>query len=221
VRRSLASDLASTVKGFLRWCGMALVLGGLAGCALGAFALPFYLIYGGGTAAGLLVGTSLEMHEAQKRRFCHEVTSRGIEVSESTELRMPTDEGDVRTYEAAWQSALAEEGYPKVEPRRLPVSGKLIVTERSVLLVPPPGTAGVRIPYEGVQNIEVRNISASGMPYTIIVNSACGRYDIFTYVRREGTSGLDPDATTAVAKRLKDSVALLRAAAARERGGSH
>jgi hypothetical protein len=187
------------------WVALAVV--GLIGCALGPFAAPFYIIYGGGAGASLLVGVPTVLHEQRARERCLELVSKGLGVTESSGLTTPSNEGDVRTFEAAWRPAFADEGYPGTEPRREAIDGKLVLTERSVLLIPPAPVAGTRIPYEGVESIALRISPATGMPHTIVIKSLCGRFDIFTFVRREGIHGLDPPTTSDVAAQLKNRVA--------------
>jgi len=214
VRDNRLSEAAPSpiVETSLRKGCAALALAGLAGCALGPFAAPFYIIYGGAAAAGLLVGVPTVLHEQQERERCSEIVSKGLGVTESPELTTPTNEGDVRTYEAAWRPAFSDEGYPGTEPRRKPMEGKLVITERSVLLIPPAPAAGARIPYEGVQSIALRISTATGLPQTIVVKSMCGRFDLFTFIRREGIRGMDPQTTSDAATELKDRVASLQGA---------
>ena len=138
------------------------------------------------------------------------MVSKGLGVTESSGLDGPTNEGVVRTYEAVWRPAFADEGYPGTEPRRVAIDGRLIITERSVLLIPPPPEAGARVPYEDVESIALRTNPAIGIANAIVIKSQCGRFDIFTFVRREGSRGLDPQTTPDVAAQLKDRVASLQ-----------
>jgi hypothetical protein len=52
----------------------------------------------------------------------------------------------------------------------------LVVTERSILLLPPPNSAGVRIPYDVVLTVEIDRRFAA-----ITVKSCTGRFDIFHF----------------------------------------
>src|SRR5207249_1161150 len=101
---------------------------------------------------------------------CMVFTAQGFAVTESMERATPTEEGELRTYELAfWRPEFTREGYPQVEQSRTPIEGILIITERSVSFVPPLGTTSVRIPYELVQDVEVRTNAVSGEPPAMIV----------------------------------------------------
>jgi hypothetical protein len=78
----------------------------------------------------------------------------------------------------------------------------LAITERSVLLVPPSGSEGVRIPYEMVLSIEVQKSPVT----SLIVGSCYGRFDILT-LWQKGARTMDPVATAAAAATIKARLA--------------
>jgi hypothetical protein len=102
----------------------------------------------------------------------------------------------------SWRSAFEGEGYPRLGPKRTPTKGVLAVTERSVLLVPPLGSEGVRIPYEMVLSINVQESPVT----SLIVSSCYGRFDILTLWQKE-TRILDTVATAAAAATIKARLA--------------
>jgi hypothetical protein len=67
--------------------------------------------------------------------------------------------------------------------------------------------------YEAVLNIEFQNSSAIGQPYFIIVKSVCGRFDIFSFVRRQRAIKLDPEATVMAVAQIKARVAAVKSTA--------
>jgi hypothetical protein len=78
----------------------------------------------------------------------------------------------------------------------------LAITERSVLLVPPSGSEGVRIPYEMVLSIEVKESPVT----SLIVGSCHGRFD--TVILWQGEARiLDTEATAAAAATIKARLA--------------
>jgi hypothetical protein len=161
----------------------------------------------------LTLGPLSAMQEGANSDTCAMFADRGISVSESLETAIPNGEGTVAKFEtASWRPEFAHDGYPQSERYRTPTEGTLAIGERSVLLVPPPGEAMVRIPYELVQGVEVRRDDVNGAASSMIVKSCSGRFDIVTFWRRQPT-GPDPDATTAAAGQLEARVAAFRAAA--------
>lgn len=135
---------------------------------------------------------------------------RGLSVTESLERISPADEGKVTTFERVfWRPQFAVEGYPRIENPRTPVEGVLAVSDRSIGLFPPLGTPSVRIPFELVQDVEVRANTVTGTAASMIVKSCFGRFDIVTFGRAGAT---DPVATTEAAAELKARVAAFRAA---------
>ena len=148
-----------------------------------------------------------QLAQADRER-CTEFTGKGVEVTEPVGLAIPTNEGEVQTFEATiWRLWAEGERFPPRE-RREPATaeGTLAITEQSVLLVPPPGTAGVRIPYEVVLTVELNPLNA----YSITVNSCTGRFEIFN-VRQGQRNILDPETAAAAAAQLKVRVTAFRA----------
>ncbi len=185
---------------------------GVAGCAI----LPAAGIGLAASGAQGLVALTLvplaNMQERSEQSHCLTYTNNGISVTESLETRIPSDEGVVTIFESAsWRPEFAREGYPQVERSRTPTEGTLAISERSALLMPPPGSTSVRIPYELVQNVEVHRTDGTGEPRYMIVNSCFGRFDIVMFLRRHPDS-LDPEATTAAAAQLKSRVAAFHTA---------
>jgi hypothetical protein len=186
---------------------VALVCASLSACAV----LPLYsvaAIYGVGAAVGvaggaLLVAGAATMPEWMREERCSKFAAKGISVTDSEEIAVPTDEGEVKVFETVWwRSAFEGEGYPRLEPKRTPTEGVLAVTDRSVLLVPPSGSEGVRIPYEMVLNVEVQKSPVT----SLIVRSCYGRFDILTLWKREPRM-LDTAATAEAAATIKGRLA--------------
>jgi hypothetical protein len=145
---------------------------------------------------------------------CSELTAKGIGLTEPLELAIPTNEGEVQTFEATiWRLELEGERHP---PRELqtPVGaeGTLAVTERSVLLVSQPDTAGVRIPYDVVLMVALNPVN----PYSMTVKSCTGRFDIFDF-RQRHTNEHDPEAAAMAVAQINARVAVIQAAT--DKGG--
>ena len=161
----------------------------------------------------LTLGPLVALQERSETDRCQVFTGKGIAVTESLETAIPTGEGDVGMFEPAdWRPEFAREGYPQTERSRTPTEGALAIGARSFLFVPPAGTAMVRVPYELVQDVEVRGNPVTGEPRSMIVKSCFGRFDIVTF-RPQPPDAPDPDATTVAANQLKARVAAFHAAA--------
>jgi hypothetical protein len=200
---------------------VAFVCASLSACA----ALTLYsvaAIYGGAAAVGvagggLLIASAATMPEWMQQERCAQFAAKGITVADSEETAVPTDEGEVQMFEPAlWRSAFEGEGYPRLQPKRTPTEGMLAVTERSVLLVPPSGAPGVRIPYEMVLNIEIQQSPAT----SLIVRSCHGRFDIVTVWQRQPRI-LDAAATAAAAAAIKARLAGFHPGADKEADAVH
>ena len=138
------------------------------------------------------------------------MTAKGFSVTESLERTASRDEGETTSFErASWRPEFAAEGYPQVERSRTPVEGTLTISDRSVSFVPPLGATSVRIPFELVQEVQIRTNALSAEPGAMIVRSCFGRFDIVTF-RQAGKA--DPGTTTEAAVQLKARVALRAAA---------
>jgi hypothetical protein len=194
--------------------GLAALLGiGATGCAI----LPAVgLNLAAQGAAGLValgLGPLSAMEERSNPDRCSVFAGKGISVTESLESTIPTDEGEVRTFEPAyWRPEFAIDGYPRVERSKASTEGKLAITERSVLFVPPPGAIRVRVPFQLVQEVEERPGSVAGEARSMIVKSCSGRFDIVTFGHGSPEDPGDGSPTAVVAQ-LKARVAAFRAAA--------
>ena len=86
----------------------------------------------------------------------------------------------------------------KANRSRTPTEGKLAISERAALLLPTAGAASVRIPYELVQSVDIRQSDGVGARRYMVVNSCFGRFYIVTFLPRQPNSP-DPDAAMTVA----------------------
>jgi len=198
------------MKGWLQAGSAAFACAGVTGCAI-LPAVGLNLAAQGAVAMAIAPIAALQEHTEKDR--CLAPAGKGVAITESFESAIPTAEGDVRTFEPAyWRPEFEGEGYPRVERARTPVAGKLAITDRSLLLLPPPGTTSVRIPYELVIDVDVHRSSVTGAPRSMIVKSCFGRFDIFTFLQREPNTP-DPEATAAAADQLKARVAAFHASA--------
>jgi hypothetical protein len=185
---------------------------GVAGCAILPAAALSAAAQGAQGLVVLTLGPLVNMQDRSEKDRCVAYTSKGISVTESLEIAIPNDEGVVIMFElASWRPEFSLDGYPQVERFRTPTEGTLAISERAALLLPPRGTTSVRIPYELVQNVDVRR-SDGGEARYMIVNSCFGRFDIVTFSRRQ-PNNVDPEATTAAAAQLKSRVAAFHTAA--------
>jgi hypothetical protein len=185
-------------------------------CASGCAILPAAGVALAAQGAQGLVAVSLgsmaDAHEGSEKDRCLVYANRGISITESLETAIPIAEGEVTTFEPAyWRPEFARDGYPQLERSRAPTEGTLAIGERWVLFAPPPGATSIRIPYELVQDVEIRDNTASGQPRAMIVKSCFGRFDIVTF-RPVPQGGSDADSTAAAAARLKGRVAAFRTA---------
>jgi hypothetical protein len=180
----------------------------LAGCAAPIAAL---LASQGATAAvALSLGPLDDLRDRTAEDQCSVLAERGVSVAESFEWGVPANEGKPVLFEPAfWRPEFAQDGYPQVERSRTPAAVTLAITDRSLTLVPPPGSAvSVRIPYELVRSVEVRG-DAGGTPISLVVGSCQGRFDIVTF-GRQGRP--DPVTTSDAAAALRARVPALHGA---------
>jgi len=160
--------------------------------------------------AALALGPMDAMQERSETDRCLVWTNKGIAIGESLETTIPFDERKAATFEPAeWRTEHASDGYPQVERSRTPTEGSLAIGRKSVLLVPSPGMARIRIPYELIQDVAIRYDPVSNEPRSIVVKSCNGRFDIVTF-RQERPGRSDPDATTAAASELKARLAAFK-----------
>jgi hypothetical protein len=236
VPRASAADktvLRFIVASRLHWGFVALMCTGLAGCAAllveaaTQLAVTSVAVYGAAGVTAVAASAALSQQKAEKER-CRELGIKGIAVAELQGVAIPIDEGEVEMYESAlWRSELEFEvavnalGYrspagPFIDVERregASAAGTLVITERSVLLVPSSGIAGVRIPYTVVLHVEYDTDSPK--PPSMSVKSLCGRLDVFRFMDRTAQHKLDREATTAAGTRLKMRVAAFQATAAK------
>jgi hypothetical protein len=110
----------------------------------------------------LTLGPLDAMKERSVADRCLVYADRGIAVSESLETVIPFDEGEMKTFEPAfWRPEFSRDGYPDVERTRNSTEVTLAIGARSAFLVPSPGAIRTRIPYELVQDVELRTDASS------------------------------------------------------------
>lgn len=148
---------------------------------------------------------------AAETKRCWEFRDKGIAVTEALETTVPTDEGEVQWFEPVfWEPAFEREGHPQLEILGTPIEGTLVITDRSILLAPPPGIAGVRIPYEIVVSAGLSPVN----PHSLIVRTLCRRFDVFAFWQKQ-TDKFDPEAAAVAATQLKARMAAFQATADR------
>ena len=186
---------------------------GVTGCAILPAAGLSLAAQGAQGVVALALGPLVNMQERAEKDRCVAYTNKGISVTESLEAAIPIDEGAVSIFElASWRPEFSRDGYPQVERFRTPTDGTLAISERAALLLPPPGTTSIRIPYELVQNVEVRRDDVTGKPRDMIVNSCFGRFDIVTFPPQQPDIP-DPETAMAAAAQLKSRMAAFHTAA--------
>lgn len=192
---------------------MALLCGASTGCALLPLAAVNLATAGAQGAVALTLGPLDAMKERSVADRCLVYADRGIAVSESLETVIPFDEGEMKTFEPAfWRPEFSRDGYPDVERTRNSTEVTLAIGTRSAFLVPPPGAIRTRIPYELVQDVELRTDASADQPSSLIVRSCNGRFDIVTFWQKL-PDRKNPDATVAAAAQLKERVTAFRASA--------
>jgi len=185
----------------------------LAGCAAWPAAVAVNLASQGakGLAAMTLGATSAAQERSEER--CVLFVNKGYSVTESLEWSVPANEGDVKVFEPAyWRPEFARDGYPEIEQSKAPVEVSLAISERAVLFLPAAGRTSVRIPYQLVQDVEVKTTPATGEIRYVVVKSCSGRFDIVVF-RASQPDKVDAEATTAAAAQLKSRLTAFRAVA--------
>ncbi|MBK7590014.1 MAG: hypothetical protein IPI27_01385 [Betaproteobacteria bacterium] len=147
---------------------VALLCAGLTGCVTLAAA-------GLGLAAQGVLTVALSpvitMYVEATKARCSDLANRDIAVTERVEIAIPTDEGEVLIFQVAdWQPEFEGEGYPERKRAWKPTRGTLAVTDRSIIMMPPPDLVGVRVPYEIVLEVEIDPVN----PHRLIVSSCFG-----------------------------------------------
>lgn len=162
------------------------------------------------------------VHGAERER-CIAYQSIGIGVTETV---TPADEGEVQSFGPAqwhaefergdvhtfgllvWYTAHRESDSPRGRVGT-PADGTLAVTDRAVVLVSPPSTIVVHIPYEVLLKVDISPANR----HHVIVNSCFGRYDVFALRQQGQVVRFDPEAAAAAADRITIRAAAFRAAA--------
>jgi hypothetical protein len=140
----------------------------------------------------------MAVHQEAEKERCRDLNDRGLAVTEPTQTAIPSDEGEVQIFERVfWRTG-----------NSTATEGKFAITERSALLVTPPGTAGVRISFEVVSEIALSPVN----PHSMEITSCWGRVDIFNFWQPD-LSNFDPKAAAAAAAKIKARVAVSHAAA--------
>ena len=99
-------------------------------------------------------------------------------------------------------------------------AGAVVITDKSLVYVPPPGMEGLRVPLAAVVEVQTQMSSTTGAPRQVTVESCFGRLDRFVFGQKLQPRRLDSETTTAVAVELKARVAAWDAAAEKERKAS-
>ena len=154
----------------LRLAWMAVLCGASTGCAILPLAAVNLATAGAQGVVALTLGPMDAMKERSVADRCLVYADKGIAVSESLETVIPFDEGEIKTFEPAfWRPEFSRDGYPDVERTRNSTEVTLAIGARSAFLVPPPGAIRTRIPYELVQDVELRTNASAGEPSALIV----------------------------------------------------
>lgn len=165
-----------------------------------------------GFAGGFVLALEAERQAIETRR-CQDLKTKGITVTEPRVTTIPANEGEVVTFAAAyWRPESEDNNHSNVPQVRNATEGTLVITELSILMVPPTGTAGIRIPYEVVLNVELQQSPVTGEPRSTVVRSCFGRIDTFAFARRQEPIKLDPETTAASAAKIKARVDAFHAA---------
>ena len=176
---------------FLRFVPIAFVCAGLSGCLI---------------LDAPRIDQAIRAAEWER---CWAFIDKGIAVTEPQETAIPTDEGTVQKFAPVfWGLAFEREGRPQLEQSRTPIEGTLVITDRSILFVPPPGTAGVRIPYEIVVSASLSPVN----PHSLIVRTLCRRFDVFAFWQKQPDK-FDSEAAAVAVAQLKAHVATIPATA--------
>ena len=174
----------------------------------------FALVCAGVSGCQIMVAADIDqMMWAAETNRCREFAAKGIAAVESIDIPIPANEREAQRFEAVlwWGPAFERAGSPhQLEQSGTPAKGTLVVTDKSLYLVPPPGTAGVLIPYEVVKAVDLSPIN----PHSLIVRTLCHRFDIFAFWQRQADK-FDPEAAAVAATQLKARVAAYQATADR------
>ena len=146
----------------------------------------------------------------QRARQCASQTDKSVAVTEAIDVEIPANEGKVASFTPAyWQSqfdySVGARNAPSVEA----TAGTFAITDKSIVFVPPPGIAGVRLPIVAVVNVDLQQ-GASGAPRQLTVESCFGRLDRFSFGQTRDARQLDSRATAEAAAEIKARIAAPR-----------
>jgi len=205
-------DARRFVTALTRLATTTLMCGGLSACA--AALLPAMMVpqvaatvaVAGLSAASCTGSTSCE----NQARQCASQNDKAVAITETADVEVPANEGRVAAFTPAYwepqfESQVAPRGAAAVEAS----AGTLAVTDKSIVFVPAPGVAGVRLPLVGVLNVDLQS-SATGAPRQLTVESCFGRLDRFSFGQAQNARQLDSRATTDAAAEIKARIAAAR-----------
>jgi hypothetical protein len=187
---------------------------GLTACAalLPAVILPQVVATVGVAGLSAVTCATDPLCEMQAPR-CVDPAGKNIEVTESSDIGIPADEGKVATFlPTYWQPQFVMQGASQAERPLEATAGTFAVTDKSAVFVPPPGMDGVQIPLAGVLNVELQLNPSTGAPRQMTVESCFGRLDRFTFGQRQQMGRLDSEATATAAAEIKTRIAAARTA---------
>jgi hypothetical protein len=151
-----------------------------------------------------------EMQERSAKDRCVMLSGKGFSVAESFERVAPTGEGSRKRSSprsggrSSPSKAIRRSSNPGLRPKECSSSR----SGRSACS--PLGATSIRIPYELVQDVELRGGNVSGDARSVIVKSCFGRFDIVTFPQ---SANRDPETTTEAAVNLKARLSAFRTAA--------
>ena len=189
----------------IRVAAIALVSGALTGCAIALLpAIAPQVAMTVGVAGMTAASCSGESWCEPGATLCSSRTDKKIQVTESHEIDVPSNEGKVAAFTPAyWQSQFASDVTPRGATAAEVTAGTFAVTDKSILYVPAPGTEGLRLPLAGVVNVDVQQNSTTGAPRQLTVESCFGRLDRFVFGQSEQPKRLDSKATANAAAEVK------------------
>jgi hypothetical protein len=203
----------------LRLVVVALPCACLAACGalLPAMFLPPLALKAGVLGVSAAACASDNSCERQAPPRCADTNSKAIAITEQKDMAVPPEEGNVAVFQPAyWQSEFVADVAAKGARPGEDQAGAFVLTEKSLLFVPPPGAEGVRIPIEAVVDVQTQTSAATGAARQVTVESCFGRLDRFVFGQKRDPRRLDSEATTAAAADLKARVAASNPAAQKE-----
>src|SRR5215471_13550858 len=198
-------DTPGWTASLIRLPTIALLCGALTGCAVALLpAIAPQVAMTVGVAGMTAASCSGESWCEPGASLCSSRTDKKIEVKESHDIDVPSNEGKVAAFTPAyWQSQFASDVTPRGTAAAEAAAGTFVVTDKSILFVPSPGTEGLRLPLAGVLNVEVQQNTTTGAPRQLTVESCFGRLDRFAFGQSEQPKRLDSKATANAATEVK------------------